>query len=480
MDDFAKEVISALSTTTVDYGDVRVIEERIEKIEVKNGKVEVISRVEDRGFGIRVLRGGAWGFASEAEFSKKKIDKVIKRAREIADASGFVKGRYVELSEIMPQKGHYATRIKKDPFSVSLEDKISLLVEATKKMKKVKKIKVANGFLYAKKVRKIFANTEGAYIVQEMIYTGGGITAWAIDKDQAQHRSYPCYFGNYAQKGYEFIEEMNLVGNAERTAEEASMLLSAKPCPCGETTVVLDSNQIVLQVHESIGHPSELDRVLGTEVSYAGGSFLTLKDVGSLKYGSEIVNVTADATIEGGLGSFGWDDEGVPAQRFFIIENGIFRNFLTSRETASAIGERSNGTARASGWARIPLIRMTNINLEPGDKTFEELIGEVKDGIFMQTNKSWSIDNKRLNFQFGVEIAWRIKNGKLTEVYKNAVYTGITPEFWNSCDGIGNKDTLLLWGVPNCGKGEPGQSIEVGHRTPPARFRNVKVGSTES
>lgn len=478
MEEITKRIMEIISIAPIDYGDVRIVEEKVETIKVKDGRLEAIIRSENRGFGIRILKNGAWGFASSGKLEKKEIEKVVKRAREIADASSFVKGRYAELSELMPQKGNYTTKIKKDPFLVPLEEKISLLVESTRIMKRVKGIRTAKGMLYAKRIKKIFANNEGSYIVQEIIFTGGGIEAWAIERNEAQRRSYPCGFGNFSQRGYEFIEEMNLLKNAEKTAEEARMLLSAKPCPEEETTVVLGSNQMVLQVHESVGHPSELDRVLGTEVSYAGGSFLGLRDQGNLKYAAEIVSITADATLEGGLGSFGWDDEGVPAQRFYIIENGVFKNFLTSRETAAAIGERSNGTMRAGGWARIPLIRMTNINLEPGDKSFEEIIGEVNNGVYMETNKSWSIDNKRLNFHFGTEIAWRIKKGRLTEVYKNPVYTGITPVFWNSCDGVGDKNTMILWGVPNCGKGEPGQSMEVGHRTPVARFRNVKVGST--
>ncbi len=229
-------------------------------------------------------------------------------------------------------------------------------------------------------------------------------------------------------------------------------------------------------MHESIGHPIELDRVLGMEEAYAGSSFLTIEDRGTLKYGSPLVSVTADASLSGGLGSFGFDDEGVPAQRVPILVDGIFQNFLTSRETAPVVGQTSNGTSRADGWSHLPLIRMTNISLEPREGSLAEIIGDTKDGIFMATNQSWSIDDKRINFQFGCEIAWLVKNGKLTQMVKNPNYTGITPEFWGSCDAVGGREEWTVWGTPNCGKGQPGQVGRVGHGTSPARFRGVQVG----
>ncbi len=259
-------------------------------------------------------------------------------------------------------------------------------------------------------------------------------------------------------------------------AAEAVQLLSAKPCPSGKTTLILDSSQLALQIHESIGHPIELDRIFGTEVSYAGSSFLSPEMLGHFRYGSDLVNVFADATVPGGLGTFGYDDEGIRAQRVPIIARGILVGFLTSRETAHRLGKESNGTMRADGWCRIPLIRMTNINLEPGDWTLDGMIADTEEGLFLTTNRSWSIDDKRINFQFGAEVGWEIKGGKLGEMVKNPTYTGITPQFWGSCDAIGNREHWQMWGTPNCGKGEPGQVAHVGHGTAPARFRNVQVG----
>jgi TldD protein len=273
------------------------------------------------------------------------------------------------------------------------------------------------------------------------------------------------------------VRKYDLMNNAQRLAEEAVQLLDAEPCPSITTTLILDGNQLGLQIHESIGHPTELDRVLGSEAAYAGMSFVTPEKRGNLKYGSDIMHVTHDSTLAGGLGSFGYDDDGVKSQRVDLIKNGLFLNYLTSRETAHVVGDtRSNGTNRADGWNRIPIIRMTNINLEPGAGTLAELIADTKEGVFMSTNRSWSIDDRRLNFQFGCEIAWEIVDGKLGRMFKNPNYTGITPVFWGSLDRICGPEEWVIWGTPNCGKGQPGQTAHVAHGAAPSRFRNVQVG----
>jgi TldD protein len=260
-------------------------------------------------------------------------------------------------------------------------------------------------------------------------------------------------------------------------AAEAAALLRAAPCPSGTYDVILDGSQLGLQVHESCGHPTELDRVLGSEANFAGGSFLTTDKLGKFRYGSEHVNLTADATAPFGLGTFGYDDEGVPAQRWDLVREGVFRGYLTSRETAPKIGlERSQGAMRADGWSRIPLIRMVNVSLQPGEWEPDALIADTKRGIYMETNRSWSIDQLRYNFQFGTELGWLIENGKKTKLLKNPTYQGITPEFWGSCDAVCGPRHWVLWGTPNCGKGQPGQTMTTGHGAAPARFRNVKVG----
>jgi TldD protein len=343
-------------------------------------------------------------------------------------------------------------------------------------MQGVKHVVTATGNTEVLRHHKIFASTEGSYIEQTLYESGCAIEATAVDGNEVQNRSYPNSIGRHqACEGWEFIERQDLAGNAARIAEEASALLKAKQCPSGEMTVILDGSQTALQVHESCGHPIELDRVFGSEAAFAGTSFLTTEKLGRFRYGSDQVHMTIDATIPGGLGTFGYDDEGVPAQRADIVKHGLFVGYLTSRETAAKLGQRSNGAMRASNWDRLPIIRMTNVNLEPGPWRLADLIADTDQGIYMQTNRSWSIDDKRLNFQFGTEIAWEIKGGKLGEMVKNATYTGMTPQFWGSCDAVCG-DEWQVWGVPNCGKGQPEQVGHVGHGAAPARFRRVRVG----
>jgi len=472
-----QNILDLAKLRRVEYADIRIVRRQNEEIEVKNGKVEALVHDEDFGFGIRVLFQGAWGFACSSKVSKREMEAVFSRALKIAKASSKAKGKEILFMYASPVVDRYQTPISIDPFEVTPETKLNLLLKADEIIRRNKKVKISEAFMGSYKTGKTFASTEGSYIDQEIVECGAGISATAIEESEVQVRSYPNSFrGNFATQGYEWIEKLVLPDKAEKIAEEASHLLSAKPCPSKTTTLILDSSQLALQIHESIGHPIELDRILGTEASYAGTSFLKPEMVGHFKYGSEWVNIFADATCPRGLGTFGYDDEGVKAQRVPIITHGILVNLLTSRETAHHLEKESNGTMRADGWNRIPLIRMTNINLEPGEWTLEQMIADTKEGIFLTTNRSWSIDDKRINFQFGTEIGWEIKNGKLGEMIKNPTYTGITPKFWGSCDAIANRDHWQMWGTPNCGKGEPGQVAHVGHGAAPARFRNVQVG----
>jgi TldD protein len=472
MEEFIKRIIDTLMVKKVEYGDVRVVETESEVIIVKNGIIEAITHSTDIGFGIRVLKDSAWGFSSSNLIKKAEADKVAKDALNIARASARVKSTGVVLARLSPQKGTYHTRLELDPMQVPLSDKVELVMSCDDIMRRDKNVKVRTSFLRFSKVKTHFASTDGSLINQTTVFSGGGVKVYAIQGDEVQSRSYE----NYNQSGYEFINSLDLTHNAARIGEEAALLLAAKPCPEMKTTVILDADQMVLQVHESCGHPSELDRVLGTEASYAGTSFLTIDKLNTFQYGSDVVNIVADATVSGGLGTFGWDDEGVPSQRVYLVKNGRFVGYLSSRETASLINSQSSGAMRADGWNRIPLIRMTNINLEPGTWDVEDMIADTKEGVFMTTNKSWSIDDKRLNFQFGCELAWKIENGKRTEVYKNPTYADITPQFWRKCDAVAHKESWHMFGVPNCGKGEPGQTAFVGHGTTPARFKNVQIG----
>ncbi|MPZ23528.1 MAG: TldD/PmbA family protein [Dehalococcoidia bacterium] len=474
-------VMRALDTAKMrgaTYADVRVVRSRSQSLSVKNQVVEAMTDNDDLGFGVRVIVEGRWGFASSYRMTLDEADRIAAQAVSIAKASARVPGPDVRLDDPRSLRATYETPIQKDPFEVSFDDRIAVLMKSCEEMMKVKGILTAEGEIVVQRENKIFASSEGSFIEQDLVETGCGIEAMAVDEGEVQKRSYPNSVGRHqGTEGWEFIERWDLPGNASRIAEEAVQLISAKPCPPGRTTVILDGSQVALQIHESCGHAIELDRVLGTEAAFAGMSFLTTDKLdGTFRYGSEKVNMTADATIPGGLGTFGYDDEGVPAQSTPIVRDGLFVGYMTSRDTAPILGQQSNGTARADGWNRIPLIRMTNVSIEPGDWTFEDLIADTDEGIYMATNRSWSIDDRRLNFQFGTEMAYEIKNGKLGDLVKNATYTGITPQFWGSCDAVGNRDEWVVWGTPNCGKGQPEQVAHTGHGAAVARFRDVQVG----
>lgn len=463
----------------VDYADIRFVSRDGQSVEVKNGAVEGVTLTQDSGFGVRVLKDGCWGFASSSTPGLDEVLRVAEEAVAIAKASSLVPGHRAVLAPARAVEDVWRSPYKKDPFEVKLEDKLELLLEAERRVREGGggKVVVAQAGTAARREAKSFASTEGSYIEQTITEAGAGLTAYAVGPGELQRRTYPNgdrdLSGLY---GWEAIEQLDLVGQAERVGREAAELVEAKPCPSGVTDVILDSTQMVLQIHESCGHPTELDRVFGTEAGYAGTSFLTPDKLGKLRYGSEHVTLVADATVPHGLGTFKYDDEGVPGQRTVLVDRGLFSNYLTSRETAERLGQESNGTMRADGWNRMPLIRMTNINLEPGDWTLEEMIRDTKDGLLMEINRSWSIDDKRLNFQFGCEVAWEIKDGSVGEMVKNPNYTGITPEFWSSCDAVADRDHWRLWGTPNCGKGEPSQIMHVGHGASPTRFRKVRVG----
>jgi len=468
------------------YADVRIIEHREQTVRVRNGVVEALSETTDHGFGVRVVAEGAWGFASSAALDREHVEEAAALAVEIARASALTLEEPVDLGPPVANTGSYRTPVEIDPFSITPDDKIALLLEADRGMRRANGVKVTRAALVSLREKKIFANTEGAFTDQEIIETGAGIVALAVDDGEVQQRSYPNSFGRDQRTlGWEYIEDIDLPGNAERVAHEAVALLSADPCPNTVTTLILGPTQLALQIHESCGHPTELDRVFGTEAAYAGTSFLTPDKLDTLHYGSPVVNLTADATAPGGLGTFGWDDEGVAAQRVELVKEGRFVGYLTSRETAVQLAKlkggsteeaRSGGAMRASGWNRIPLIRMTNVSIEPGAWDLDDLIADTDEGIYMETNRSWSIDDKRLNFQFGTEIGYEITNGRRGRMLKNCTYTGMTPQFWRSCDAVCNDDHWEIWGTPNCGKGQPSQIAHTGHGAAPARFRNVQVG----
>src|SRR5258708_1501749 len=397
------------------YTDVRVVDDRHRSLATKNGKVGHAPSSESLGMGVRVLVDDSWGFASTDDLSRQAIERTAAEAVEIAKASATVKESPVQLAPEPAVQIEWATPCKIDPFSTSVEQNLELLISVDRELLAVKGLTLAESSMNLGRYEQWFYSSEGSDIHQTKVITGAGFAAYSFQGTEIQKRSYPNSFGGqYQTKGYALIDELTLGENARRIGEQTVALHSAEQSPQRKGNRVLDSSQLGLQIHESIGHPIELDRVLGMEANFAGTSFLTLEKLRKLKYGSDLVNVVADATeVHGpGLVTFAYDDEGVKAQCTPIISSGLFTGYISSRETAHTIGEkRSNGTMRAEGWNRIPLIRMTNISILPGKKplTRDQLIAATEDGIFMQANSSWSIDDKRYNFQFGCEIGWEIK-----------------------------------------------------------------------
>jgi TldD protein len=476
--DLAMRALDTARVRGATYADVRYVRRRVEQMAVRNGHVDSVTGSEDGGFSVRAIAEGAWGFAASQELTLAEADRVAALAVEIARASALVKRADVRLAPAPAPRATYRTPLQTDPFDVPLDTRLDLLLRADAAMRKAAELRTTRASAEIWREDKVFASTEGALVEQTLFETGCGIEAEAVGDSEMQRRSYPNSGGRHQNTGgWEFVVKQDLVGNAPRVAEEAEALLTAKPCPQDvRTTVILAGNQVALQVHESCGHPIELDRALGSEAAYAGMSFLTPDRLGMFRYGSEHVNIQIDSVLPGGLGTFGYDDEGVPASKGWAVREGLFVGYLMSRDTAARMGLSSNGTVRGDGWGRLPLIRMTNVSLMPGSWRLEDLIADTDDGIYMDTNRSWSIDDRRLNFQFGTEIAWEIKGGKKGQLLRNATYTGITPEFWGGCDGVCGDSDWVMWGTPNCGKGQPGQVAHTGHGAAPARFRNVRVG----
>ncbi len=477
MRELAQQAVQAALDRGASYADARVVRTETQSLSVKNATPEEVTTSEDVGIGVRVLVDGSWGFAGTARLDKAEATHIADVAVAIARASALVRQRPVQLAPVEVIRASWRNPVQRDPWDVSLDEKLRVLSAATATMVRVKGVRVASGSMNFWKTTKLFLSSEGAEIEQVIVESGGGIGALAVGEGEVQRRSYPASSrGQFATGGYEIVAALDLPAHAERTAEEAVQLLRAPLCPTMTTDLLLDSDQVMLQIHESIGHAVEFDRILGTEAAYAGTSWVDPAQIGSLRYGSDKLNIVSDATLPGGLGTFGYDDEGVPAQRAMIVDHGTLVGVLTSRETAPVLGQRSNGTARAMAWNRIPLIRMTNIGLLPGEGTLAEMIADTREGIYMSTNKSWSIDDKRLNFQFGCEIAWEVKGGKLGRMFRQPTYGGMTPTFWGSLDWVAGPSEWTIRGTPNCGKGQPSQAGHTGHPSAPCRFRGVRVG----
>lgn len=474
----AERAVDTAAAAGATHAEARVVWRRHRAIDARNGHVEAIDAEDALGIGVRVMHGSGWGFAATTDLDEASVDAVTRRAVDTARASARVAGaRPLQLADVPVARDHWETAIDEDPFAMPVTEPVDLVTSVTQTMHDAG-VAQATAMLRFWDTRQWFVSSEGHRISQRIVESGGGMAAMAVGDSETQVRSYPQSFGHYLAGGFEVVREFDLPAHAGRLANEAQALLTADPCPSGTMDLVLGSSQVALQIHESVGHATELDRILGWEAAFAGTSFLDLAELGRLRYGSPLMNITADATLPRAMGSFGYDDEGTPAQCVDIVRDGTWVGVLSGRDSAHEAGVPAGGMVRGDGFARLPMVRMTNVGLEPGHSSLEEMIAGTERGLYMDTNRSWSIDDRRLNFQFGCEVGWEIVDGKLGRMVRNPTYTGITPRFWGSLDGLGGSDEWTPWGLPNCGKGQPIQTAHTGHPAVPARFRDVRVGVT--
>lgn len=478
--DLADLALAEVARLGATYADVRARCDDAESVDVRDDRVEGASRIRSRGVGVRAAVADAWGFAATSDDSPDGVRRAAQQAVEVARASARVRGAGGPLAGVgglddsEPVVATWTSPHERDPLEVPLEEKTAhLLAAATAAREAAPGLSFVDATTDAWRTATAYRSTAGARIDQTVLQVGGGLSAYAVRGGEVQRRSWPTSFrGQFETGGWERVLLLDLVGGAPAAGRDAVALLDAPDLPLREDAVLLlASDQLALQVHESIGHALELDRVLGSEAAFAGTSWVQVGDRGRLRYGSPLVTVTADATTPYALGTFGYDDEGVPAGSAPLISDGLLTGFLTDRVHAAALGERSNGTARADSWGAQPLVRMNNVSLAAGEGTLEDLVADTVDGVLLQTNRSWSIDDRRLDFSFGCEVAYEVRHGRLGRMYRNPTYAGRTPDFWSSCDAVGAD--VRVWGVPNCGKGQPMQVARVGHGAPTARFRTT-------
>lgn len=463
------------------FADMRIVEEKQNRVYVQRRSLKLIDETESFGYAVRVLIDGAWGFASNTILTNEEVERTAKLAVSIAKASAKVpKDNAVIMA---PEPAYLDTKTgpcAEDPFKVPNSEKAELLLTACDTMLNVPNVVMAWGLLQFIRMHRIIANTDGSFLDLTNTFANPMLNAYAVVGSESQERSYQ---GGAKQAGYEFIREIDLVGNAKIWAEEAVLKCKAEDTPQGIMDLVLDPMNLALTMHESVGHPTELDRILGWEANMAGRSFITPEAVGNLEYGSPIVNFTVDNELEGGLGSWFYDDDGVKMQKFPIIKNGILVNLGCTRETAPIIGwKRSTGCCRSDGFEHFPINRIPNLYMEPGNDdsiTPEDLIAGVDRGVYIEGMGSFSIDQMRRNFQFGGDMFWMIENGKRTKPLKKVTYQAQTTDFWGSCDAIAGKKYWRPHGVMNCGKGEPMQVMRMTHGASYCRFRNISVGGAK-
>jgi TldD protein len=465
------DLVDAARRRGAAYADARWVERDQTSLSVKDGEVEGVERWSDRGIGFRVLVGGAWGFAATDRATDGALRSLVDEAFQRAEASAGVHRAPVRLAPQAPQRGSYRTPLVRDPFMVPLAEQVELL-RATDAALRGPNARTRRAAVSAYRTRKHLVTSEGTDVEQELIDTATSISVLAVKAGAKPAQRYDMR--NARQAGWEFVEQDDLPKRAAEYRDDAEAVLDAPLATARPTTVILDQPFLALLVHESCGHPTESDRVLEHEVAFAGTSFMWPEDRGRLRYGSEHVSMTADATVPGGMGTFGWDDDGVPATRTKLIDRGTFVGYLTSRETAGALGiAASGGCARAEGWQHFPIVRMVNVSLDAGTRKFEDMLREVDDGLLLCSPASYSLDEKRQNFHFSAQVARVIKNGEVQGHVRGVAFQSLTPEFWGRCDAVA--DDWELHGFLSCAKGEPLQLMRVGHGAAHARFAGLPL-----
>lgn len=470
-----EERFQKIAPQDVDYCSLRYSNERGEYLAVRQDVLQPVSSSEDAGVMLTVWKDGGLGYGATSDLSEAGLQKALDHARTWAERSA---GRSVVDFKQVPQShptGEYESKVEKAWGDLSLGDKIDLLKELSARLKTDERIVDWSANLAHKELETFTLTSGGGKLVQRFSYIFPNLRATANEGTETQTRTFGSA-ANCRQGGLEVLDHTRFREAAPRIAEEALALLTAPNCPTGTMDLVLAPDQMVLQIHESIGHPIELDRILGDERNYAGTSFVTLDMFGSYQYGSELLNVTFDPTRPEQLASYGFDDDGTPATKEFVIKDGILvRPLGGTISQARTEGIQGTANSRACSWNRPPIDRMANLNVELGSSTLEEMLASIERGILMKTNCSWSIDDSRNKFQFGCEWGQMIEDGKLTHLVKNPNYRGISATFWRNLKMVGDASTANVMGTPNCGKGEPNQVIRVSHASPTCLFAGVDV-----
>ncbi len=469
-----QELLGAIDVPA-DWVGMREVYEAHTPRMIRDGVPVANGRYATHGVMVEVLVDGQFGYYGTPNLTTEGIADAAVRAYKQAKMASKYSVFSFDLKARPPFKGEYNSPYSKDRESLSAGSLNQLLLSAYNNLKVSDKIVSASSLCQIIETSSRFISSNGSDINQEFLMLEFDLSATAADGSNQQTRTFGGMRGTCRQMGVEFFDKYEILSNANRIGEQALELLTAVECPSGEMDVVIAPDQMMLQIHESIGHALEVDRILGDERNYAGWSFVKLDDFGKLKYGSDLMNITFDPTLESEFASYAFDDGGLKASKEYLIKEGTLLRGLGGQESQIRSGLDGVANFRSSGWNRAPIDRMANINLEPGMSSFDDLIGSVENGIYMESNKSWSIDDYRNKFQFGCEYGRLIENGRLTAVVKNPNYRGISIPFWNSLKGVGNTDTFGIYGTPNCGKGEPNQVIRVGHASPACLFGNIQV-----